>query len=397
MQLIRRIACAISGGVDSAVSALLLKQKGHNVVGIYMINWDHQDEEDSSCPRTKDQADAEEVCRTLGIELHIVNFVREYWNSVFVNMLENYKRGRTVVPDIDCNRYIKFDLLHKFAFDKLGVDAVATGHFARIKQQDPQDKIRLLAGRDPLRDQTYFLASLTQDQLRRSIFPVGDLLKTEVKQIAKEAGLLTVAEKKESVGICFVGKKKVFDNFLAKYIDPVENGRFVDEFCNELPGCSHSGIHNFTLGKRLRCVRTQKMDMRLTSCDGFYVSRIDPLTQTIHLCNGSHHPSLFATKFAVMSPHWISGDGKSQTEKLISEGNAANLEFRLQRNTPTIKCKLSQHPSNDEMLVVEPRRPIRAAADGQTCVFYFGDECLGCAEITGVVETLHEKSRSSLS
>lgn len=141
-------------------------------------------------------------------------------------MLENYKRGRTVVPDIDCNRYIKFDLLHKFAFDKLGVDAVATGHFARIKQQDPQgilvslnvvwlsqycifpnpyiislseclDKIRLLAGRDPLRDQTYFLASLTQDQLRRSIFPVGDLLKTEVKQIAKEAGLLTVAEKKE--------------------------------------------------------------------------------------------------------------------------------------------------------------------------------------------------------
>ncbi|EYC43233.1 hypothetical protein Y032_0499g2563 [Ancylostoma ceylanicum] len=215
-----RVAVGMSGGVDSAVAAWLLKKKGFDVLGVYMINWDHVEEGTSSCPRTKDEADARRVCEKLDIPFTTVNFVKEYWNEVFVKMLDNYRRGRTVVPDIACNSHIKFDHLHQYAIENLAADFIATGHYASTSYGDFQEKreqgsgIRLLCGVDTLKDQTYFLCSLRQEQLRRAMFPVGSLTKTKVRQIARDQGFDDIADKPESMGICFVGKRKNFEGFI---------------------------------------------------------------------------------------------------------------------------------------------------------------------------------------
>ncbi|KAH7726288.1 tRNA methyl transferase [Aphelenchoides avenae] len=376
-ELYKRVVCAISGGVDSAVSACLLKQRGYDVVGVYMVNWDHVEEGESNCPRTKDQADAEAVCEKLHIDFHVVNFVKEYWNGVFLDFLENYKRGRTVVSDIACNRLIKFDLLHKFAFGTLQADAVATGHFARTSLGDFADTkqisqleggIKLLKAADPLKDQTFFLSTLTQEQLKRAMFPVGSMLKPQIRELAKKNELLSVAEKPESMGICFVGKKRNFDEFLSKYIDPVE-GPIVDIDSGKTIG-SHRGIHNYTLGKRLSVAQFH-------TNEGIFVSRLDYVSQTVHVCFGSHHPSLYARKFVTKRPHWI----RRIPERL-------NLEFRIQRTHPSLPCETRVAEDDPDKLIVIPRLPVRAAAPGQTCAFYDGEECLGSAEIDRVLETL---------
>ncbi|KAK6024010.1 tRNA methyl transferase [Ostertagia ostertagi] len=203
-----RVAVGISGGVDSAVAAWLLKKKGFDVVGVYMINWDPVEEGSATCPRTKDEADARHVCEKINIPFSTVNFVKEYWNDVFVTMLENYRRGRTVVPDIACNRHIKFDRLHRHAIDELGADLVATGHYASTSYGDFQEK------RQPES------STLNQEQLKRALFPLGSFTKTEVRRIAREQGLHEIAEKPESMGICFVGKRKNFEDFLDQYIEP---------------------------------------------------------------------------------------------------------------------------------------------------------------------------------
>uniref|UniRef100_A0A1I7UCX7 tRNA-5-taurinomethyluridine 2-sulfurtransferase n=1 Tax=Caenorhabditis tropicalis TaxID=1561998 RepID=A0A1I7UCX7_9PELO len=193
----------MSGGVDSAVSAFLLKKKGFDVIGVHMINWDTQEEGTSQCSRSKDESDAKDICNRLNIPFHTVNFVKEYWNDVFLRFLENYKRGRTTVPDIDCNQSIKFDAFHKIAQDKFDADFIATGHYATTNYGDFQqnrnssEKIRLLAGRDPLKDQTFFLCTVTQKQLNRAMFPLGSLEKSEVKRIAEEQGFHRVAQKPE--------------------------------------------------------------------------------------------------------------------------------------------------------------------------------------------------------
>ncbi|KAK0397998.1 hypothetical protein QR680_002379 [Steinernema hermaphroditum] len=271
----------MSGGVDSSVSAWLLKKKGFHVTGVYMVNWDHVEEGVSQCPRTKDQADAQVVCDRLGIRLHVVNFVKEYWNDVFMPFVSNYKLGRTVVSDIACNTIIKFDLLHKFAFEELGADAIATGHFARTTQGDYLENIddastvQLLKPTDPLKDQTYFLSNLSGKQLRRSMFPVGSLLKSEVRKIADSESLLSeVAHKPESMGICFIGKRKNFESFLDQYIEPVR-GPIVDKETGVTIG-EHSGIHHFTIGKRVKIAPEQYQ-----SADGLFVCSLDAETNSV--------------------------------------------------------------------------------------------------------------------
>uniref|UniRef100_A0A915DWY8 tRNA-5-taurinomethyluridine 2-sulfurtransferase n=1 Tax=Ditylenchus dipsaci TaxID=166011 RepID=A0A915DWY8_9BILA len=350
-----------------------------------MVNWDHQDEDDDpSCPRTKDLADAQDVCRKLDIEFHQVNFTKEYWNKVFLNFLENFKIGRTVLADADCNRCIKFDMLHKYAVDKLSADYIATGHFARTAIAD-NGLVKLLKSRDPLKDQTYFLSKLSQSQLRRSLFPVGGMIKPEVKQIAINVGLEKTASRQESMGICFVGKKKLFSEFLDKYIEPVTHGRFVDAESGEtFEDLSHTGIHNFTIGKRIRLA--SMISCTSVENDGLYVSGTNFATQTVYLCRGSHHPSLFTRTFLISLPYWISEDSW-QTDRLLGR-DWCSLRFCLQRTYQPVQCRLSRCPSGSPYLLVESRLPIRAVSPGQLCAFYSGDECLGSAEVECVQETL---------
>ncbi|OZC08136.1 tRNA (5-methylaminomethyl-2-thiouridylate)-methyltransferase [Onchocerca flexuosa] len=393
MKQIRKVVCAISGGVDSAVSAYLLKKRGFDVIGVHMINWDRVEEDSSNCPQSADQKDAEKVCNHLQIPFHVTNFVDKYWNEIFTYLMDNYRKGRTVVSDVLCNKAIKFDRFHKYAFDELQADAVATGHFARTSFGDFLEKrletgcdfsllhyfirsdylvIRLLAAVDPIKDQTFFLSTLTQSQLRRSMFPIGSLTKQQVRQIAVDIGMAEIAEKPESMGICFIGKRKRFDTFLDQYIEPVigpakdiDTGKVVFE---------HRGIHHYTIGKRITMVPDY-----CQNAIGLFAAGLDNKTQTLWVCQGSHHPALFAREFVVEEPLWIS-------ECPIDDAGVVKTEFRCQRTHPALLCELTRLEKG--LLKVKPYNPIRAAAPGQICVFYNDSECLGGGEIQYVVTTL---------
>uniref|UniRef100_A0A7E4W4P3 tRNA-5-taurinomethyluridine 2-sulfurtransferase n=1 Tax=Panagrellus redivivus TaxID=6233 RepID=A0A7E4W4P3_PANRE len=364
---LKRVVCAISGGIDSAVSALLLKQRGYDVTGLFMVNWDHVEEGESNCPRTRDLADAQKVCNILDIELQSVNFVKEYWNHVFVPFLESYKQGRAVVPDVACNSLIKFGLFYEYARERLGADVVATGHYARTSRgwDGPSDSpVKLLRSVDPVKDQTYFLANVSERALRNTLFPVGGMYKSEVQKIAATNGLGFLNEKRESMGICFVGKRKNFSDFLLEYIDPVQGPIVLDSSSSHQTIGIHSGVHNFTLGKRV-AVPIENYQ----SAAGLFVAKLDYATQTVYVVEGSHHPSLYAEQFQVNQPIWITPPAKN------------HIQFALQRNHPPLDCVLDGD-------IVTPVRPVRAAATGQLCVFYDGDVCLGGGEIQRIVSTL---------
>uniref|UniRef100_A0AC34Q9J9 tRNA-5-taurinomethyluridine 2-sulfurtransferase n=1 Tax=Panagrolaimus sp. JU765 TaxID=591449 RepID=A0AC34Q9J9_9BILA len=362
-----RVVCAISGGIDSAVSALLLKAKGYNVTGLFMVNWDHTEEGESNCPRTKDYADAQRICRYLDIDLHVVNFVKEYWNEVFIPFIENYKQGRAVVPDVGCNSVIKFGSFYRYAFEKLDAEAVATGHYARnsfgdFLESKSENSAQLLRAKDPLKDQTYFLANIPESSLRNTMFPVGSLFKSEVQKIAKSEGLGFLLEKKESMGICFVGKRKNFSDFLSEYVEPVPGPIILMNTGRQIG--IHNGVHNYTLGKRV-AVPVENYQ----SADGLFVSKLDFKNQIVFVCEGSYHPSLFAKSFEVGQINWITQPTKTK------------LNFALQRNQPLLEARLEDN-------IVIPSRPIRCAAPGQMCVFYRNDTCLGGAEIQSIKCTL---------
>ena len=207
-----KVVVGISGGVDSSVAALLLKQQGYDVVGIFMKNWDETDD-DGVCTAEEDYKDAVAVANEIGIDYYSINFEKEYYDRVFTYFLDEYKKGRTPNPDIMCNKEIKFKAFLDFAM-KLGADYVATGHYARIERGD--DGVKLLRGLDNNKDQTYFLSQLTQDQIKNVMFPVGELQKKEVREIAKKYNLAT-ADKKDSTGICFIGERN-FNEFLSHYL-----------------------------------------------------------------------------------------------------------------------------------------------------------------------------------
>ncbi|KAI5617799.1 mitochondrial tRNA-specific 2-thiouridylase 1 [Silurus asotus] len=259
MGIVRHVVCAMSGGVDSSVAALLLKRRGYQVTGVFMKNWDSLDEK-GVCTSERDCEDAYKVCQMLDMPFHQVSYVKEYWHEVFSNLLGEYQKGRTPNPDIMCNKHIKFKHFYQYALNILEADAMATGHYARTSQEDeevfqqslkPADDflfrnhleirktVRLYQGADRLKDQTFFLSQITQDALRRTIFPLAGLTKEYVKKIAAEAGFHHVLKKKESMGICFIGERN-FEDFILQYLEP-KPGHFVSIEDGKIMG-KHKGI-----------------------------------------------------------------------------------------------------------------------------------------------------------
>lgn len=364
-----RVACALSGGVDSAVAALLLKKNGHDVVGIFMRNWDGV-EERGSCADEQDREDAHWVARQLGIELRETSFVKEYWHHVFAQLLDDYRRGLTPNPDVLCNRHVKFSALLDHALQTCGAQALATGHYARIVH-DPEDGgVRLLKAADSLKDQTFFLSQVSNAALQKAVFPVGSLLKSEVKAAARANGLQRIAAKKESMGLCFVGSRD-FKTFISQYIEK-RPGSFVDVESGRVVG-THEGIHLWTPGQR--CHLAGK------PCP-YYVCKIEPATGNILVAPGKDHPALYCHDLITDEPHWI-----SMQPPVPLDGRPARLDFRYHHTDDLVQCDVSYaSPAGTGSLRVKfaNGRVLRAVAPGQFAVFYRGDECLGSARIAAL-------------
>ncbi|XP_063700876.1 mitochondrial tRNA-specific 2-thiouridylase 1 [Culicoides brevitarsis] len=362
--MIRKVILGISGGVDSAVSAYLLKSKGFQVQAVFLKNWNEIDET-GKCSGEADFADAEYVCDYLGIPLHQMNFEKHYWNQVFENFLNDYSEGLTPNPDILCNKNIKFNLFFKQAVEKFRGDAFATGHYARtsfgsfLEKFEPNKKVKLLQAVDSFKDQTFFLSQISQEALRRTMFPVGNLQKSQVKEIASQLGWKRILEKRESVGVCFVGRRN-FQDFIAEYIDD-QPGNFVD-FDTGVTVGTHRGIHHWTLGQGCNLGGFKKP---------YFVHSKDKLTNRIYVVAGTDHKTLKADTIFTSEAIWIN--------KPEFRGNIFKCKFRFQHTKPLTNCIIYQ--LSDGKLFVKLEKALRAITPGQYAVFYTDDECLGSARI----------------
>ncbi|MDA8561974.1 tRNA 2-thiouridine(34) synthase MnmA [Gammaproteobacteria bacterium] len=351
----KHIIVGMSGGVDSSVAALILKQQGHHVEGVFMKNWE-QDDTDTYCPASIDMKDAQNVCDNLGIELHRVNFSNEYWEHVFTYFLNEYKAGRTPNPDILCNKEIKFKAFLNYA-KGLGADAIATGHYAQIIKNN-NETLLLLKGLDQNKDQSYFLHALSSTQLSESIFPIGNLQKQTVREIAEKAGFKN-HQKKDSTGICFIGERK-FKAFLNDFL-PAKSGDIITTD-GEYIG-KHDGMMFYTIGQR------QGLNIggrKNHSEDPWYVSSKNIEDNTLIVAQGKNHPSLYATTLIASNMSWIN----TQPNK-FSETLSAKTRYR-QSDQPCIINKL-----NDNNYQIEFETPQWAITPGQYIVFYQNNVCLG--------------------
>ncbi len=350
----RAVIVGLSGGVDSAVAAALLLDQGYQVEALFMKNWD-EDDEPGYCPAEQDLADARAVAGILGITLHTVSFSSDYWNRVFAGFLAEYQAGRTPNPDILCNQEIKFKAFLDYALD-LGAEGIATGHYARVEGEPNQR--RLLKGRDHNKDQSYFLYRLDQRALNHSLFPLGDLDKSQVREIAAERGFPN-ASKKDSTGICFIGKRK-FRDFLARYL-PTQPGEIVS-VDGELLG-RHQGLMFHTIGQR------QGLGIggiRDNSSEPWYVVDKELATNRLVAAQGNRHPALFRAALRAGDLHWIRSR-PPQTPFLC--------QARIRYRQPVQACTL--RTVDTAGAEVEFDTPQRAVTPGQAVVFYSGDDCLG--------------------
>ena len=349
-----RVVVGLSGGVDSAVTAWLLKQQGHDVIGIFMKNW--EDDDDSEyCSSNIDFVDAAAVADVVGIELEHVNFAAEYKDRVFAEFLREYQAGRTPNPDVLCNAEIKFKAFLDHAM-RLGADKIATGHYARVRHVD--GRFELLKGLDPAKDQSYFLHRLTQSQLAKTLFPVGELKKTEVRRLAAEIGLPN-AKKKDSTGICFIGERP-FRDFLNRYVQHApgamrdERGRVVGQ---------HVGLSFYTLGQR------QGLGIGGVKAGGgehapWYVARKDMARNELHVVQGHDHAWLLSSTLTADDCSWTAGQAPG-LERL-----AAKTRYR-QADAP---CHLQGTPQGFALRFDQPQW---AVTPGQSAVLYDGEVCLG--------------------
>lgn len=355
-----KVIVGMSGGVDSSVSAYLLKQQGYQVIGLFMKNWEEDDNEEY-CTAATDLADAQAVCDKLGIELRTINFAAEYWDNVFEHFLEEYKAGRTPNPDILCNKEIKFKAFLEFAAEDLGADYIATGHY--VRRRDVDGKSQLLRGLDNNKDQSYFLYTLSHEQVAKSLFPVGELEKPEVRRIAEEIGLVT-AKKKDSTGICFIGERK-FRDFLGRYL-PAQPGPIVT-VDGETIG-QHEGLMYHTLGQRKGLGIGGTKD---GSEEPWYVVDKDVENNQLIVAQGHEHPRLMSTGLIAQQLDWV--DRQTLTEPL-------RCVVKTRYRQADIPCTIT--PLSAEKIQVTFDYPVAAVTPGQSAVFYIDEVCLG----GGVIE-----------
>ena len=350
----KKVVIGMSGGVDSSVAAILLKKQGYDVIGLFMRNWDssinndilgNPDLNSDICPQEKDYNDALKVCEKIGIPLHRIDFVKEYWDYVFTYFLDELKRGRTPNPDIMCNKYIKFDMFAKEA-RKLGADYIATGHYARLKDG------KLLRGIDQNKDQTYFLSQLSSKQLENVLFPIGDLEKPEVRKIANEYDLIT-ANKKDSTGICFIGERN-FSKFLSNYL-PNQTGDIVNIETNEVIG-KHVGLMYYTIGQR------KGLNIGGNS-DRIFVVGKNLDKNILYVAHGDDNKYLISDSCIVEMVNW-------NADINITECSA---KFRYRQKDNDVKVKFL----DDGNMLVSYEQGVKSVTPGQACVFYLGEECLG--------------------
>jgi tRNA-specific 2-thiouridylase len=345
----------MSGGVDSAVAALLAKRAGHDVVGIFMKNWG-EDDTDEYCSTREDLVDAAAAADTIGIDLEAANFSAEYKERVFAEFLREYAAGRTPNPDVLCNAEIKFRAFLDHAM-RLGAEKIATGHYARIGFSG--GRITLLRGKDASKDQSYFLHRLTQEQLARVMFPVGELKKTEVRRIAREAGI-AVHAKKDSTGICFIGERP-FREFLNRYLAK-EPGRIVDEKGNAVG--EHIGLAFYTIGQRKGIGIGGKGE-------AWYVAEKRMATNELVVVQGHDHPLLMKKALSAADTAWVSGKPPEAPST-----HTAKTRYR-QADAPCTLAKVL-----DSEIRVDFPSPQWAVTPGQSVVLYDGEICLGGGVIT---------------
>lgn len=357
-----KVIVGMSGGVDSSVAAWLLMEQGYQVEGLFMKNWE-QDDKDAFCPAATDLADAQAVCNQLRIPLHTVNFSTEYWDRVFAHFLHEYEQGRTPNPDVLCNKEIKFNAFLNHALS-LGADFIATGHYAKNKIEGNQGFLYKAKDRD--KDQTYFLHAVEPSALAKTLFPIGDYTKPEIREFAKQLGLVTQA-KKDSTGICFIGEKR-FKNFLQEFIlakpGPIKNMH--DEVIGR-----HDGLMFYTIGQR------QGLGiggMQNTSDEPWYVVDKEVASNTLYIAQGSQHPRLFAQGLICSPIHWL----VDYSDKLPLTCYA-KTRYRQQEQG----CMIS--PMDDNQHYVMFSSPQRAITPGQYVVFYDKNQCLGGATIKQVI------------
>ena len=361
------VVVGMSGGVDSSVSALLLKNKGYNVIGLFMKNWEEKDEH-GVCTSAKDYADVVSVCEKLQIPYYAVNFVQEYWDNVFSHFIEELKKGHTPNPDILCNREIKFQVFLAKA-KSLGADFLATGHYCQIggSTQDPT----LVKGFDPGKDQSYFLYTLKTNILKQVLFPIGHLNKNEVRKIAQENGLST-AEKKDSTGICFIGKRN-FKDFVSNYI-PYSKGPFLTVDGKNVG--THEGMAYYTIGQR-------KGIGIGGPGDAWFVVGKNAETNAVYVAQGTDHPALYSDTLTATEASWVGSPPQALPHRC-----KAKIRYRQQDQDCHIECM------ENGVMHVRFDLPQRAITERQSIVFYDGDVCIGGAMIQKSGPNYYEQGKS---
>jgi tRNA-specific 2-thiouridylase len=368
-----KVIVGMSGGVDSSVSALLLQQQGFEVEGLFMKNWE-EDDNDEYCAAAEDLADAQAVADKLGIYLHKINFAAEYWDRVFEYFLEEYKAGRTPNPDIMCNKEIKFKAFLEFAAEDLGADYIATGHYAQRRLVDKQ--WQLIRGNDNNKDQSYFLYTLSHKQIAKTLFPIGHLPKPEVREIAKEHGLLT-HNKKDSTGICFIGERK-FNDFLAQYL-PAQPG-IIETVDGDGIG-KHNGLMYHTLGQRKGLLIGGQKEY---GEEPWYVVEKDIARNVLIVAQGSEHESLYSIGLIATQLDFVDGQGPTQ---------ATSMTVKTRYRQADIPCEFI--PNGDGSAKVMFTSAQKAVTPGQSAVFYANEVCLGGGIIDGYIKT-NEQNQEQL-